>query len=315
MDLYCYKGHTMKRKILFLVLMPVLSFATATTDLNTQKLINTINWSKSDDDQSAQKVARLLAAGANAYGIQNRQVDTPLYEAVGKGFTKIVKVLLPYYKDTINLRNSNRMGETVLSRAVFPDDMAPKVEIVTMLLNAGADPKIPNMVTGDPLINSVSRHIRFSDSEEDRESYLKIEKLLKDYSDISPESIVQPTPETLEKAIKVGATSLVQQLMTQLKPTREILEIVITLGSIDLVKQLLPELNLTAEQLSSFGQKARSRFEETKNPVYKEIGRLLYEQVKKIRSLVGTTQGGKGTHSPVEIATTIVNPPAPLKRN
>lgn len=299
----------MKKMILVLVLMPVLSFAMRTIDPNTQRLLD-ILWRSSsepqeDSDQNAQEVARLLIGGADAQALGSQSIApfliSPLHKAAESGSTKLVKLLLPYYKDNINLRD--KWGKTPLFTAIMHG--VNVIEVVTLLLNSGADPKIPDR-NGLLPIDYV---LRINQGQEGdfpgREIYPQVEKLLKDYSDISPESILKPTPETVEKAIKVGAESLVKQLLLRLNPTRENLEKAIKVGSITSVKQLLPQLDITPQQISSFGQDARARFKETKDPAYQEIGRLLQERFNKIVALIGTTSEGR--RSPAEIATTIVN--------
>lgn len=295
----------MKRRILLLVFMPVLSLAMQTPlDPNTEKLHNIIQYSNDGgSDESAREVARLLAAGADAKALNfvtAAHYWTPLHVAARRGFPKIVKLLLPYYKDDLNPRDNN--GGTPLLDAINLEPSQNLEEIVTILLNAGADPEIKGG-SFTPIQFAEFKARESGGPEIDK----KIVKILKDYSSISPESILNPTPETLEKAIKVGATSLVQQLLTQLKPTPEILDKVIKGGLVDSVKQLLPQVLLSLDQLRFFNQLARARFDETNDPVYKAIRDLLYEQVKKIHALMGTTP--EGSRSPMEIAATIIGTP------
>lgn len=265
-----------------MVLTPVLSFAMATIDPNTQRLLDILMSPQGGSEESAQEVARLLAAGADAknLGPVATLKITPLHMAVGKGSTKIVKLLLPYYKDNINPRDI--IGRTPLWDAVDNRALPGQEELIKLLLNAGADPRIPTYNGVLPIYIATDR--ARNDARE--KTNTKIAQVLKDYSDILPESILNPTPETLKKAINIGAISL--------------------------VKQLLSQLSLTVDQLSSFGQDAQARFVKTGDPVYKEIALLFLERLKKIHSLMGTTQEGR--RSPVEIATSIINSPVPQNK-
>ena len=272
----------MRKIILAMIFINAFSFGIGNGKPRTQSFLTPlhkiISESKTDSDQDAHEVAILLAAGADATAVTPKSLLTPLHRAAYLGREKIVKLLLPYYnKNTINSRAQK--GETPLVLASIESLIGfPQMGIVTLLLNAGADPKIPNQYGESPIERAI-RINKYNTEWPGRKPYLQLEKLLTDYADISPESIIHPTIETLEKAIKIGALSLVTQLITR--------------------------LSLTKEQLNALGQLARTRFEETKDPVYKEIGRLLLEEVKKVYMLTKVEQ--EGAPAPHDITTTIVN--------
>lgn len=245
--------------------MPVLSFAMR-SDIysNTVRLFDIVI---NGDDRDAQELVRLLAAGVNLDVMDKKHLKTPLHYALDRGWIKVVKSLLPYYKDNLNHRD--RGGRTPLYIAASKGYLEGAQEVVTLLLNAGADSQI-----GLEPIAAAERMGKVFGPDH----YKRIIQFIKAYRAITPESILNPTPGTLKNAINAGLVSL--------------------------VKQLLMQLILTVDELRSFGQDAKARFVETNDPVYKEIGRLLYQGVGEIRALMGTSQGGKGTRVPGEIGTT-----------
>jgi len=73
--------------------------------------------------------------------LKNKQVNTPLHEAIKKGNIEIIQTLM---QDGTNLNTQNKIGDTPLHEAIKNENIG----IIQILLQHGSDPNIPN-IKGD----------------------------------------------------------------------------------------------------------------------------------------------------------------------
>ncbi|MBA3954491.1 hypothetical protein H0X48_04190 [Candidatus Dependentiae bacterium] len=97
--------------------------------------------------------------------------------------------------------------------------------------------------------------------------------MLQEYQQLHQEANSNSTHETLSKAVDGGYTSLVKQLLAQLKPTQQ--------------------------QISALGNLAQNQLAQSKKAIYKQIGELLRDYNNALALIRATPP------LPSDIATTI----------
>jgi ankyrin repeat protein len=125
-------------------------------DLNAEALNHDTPWLLAGALGRTEMLAAMLDTGKVDYTIRNRYGGNALIPACERGHVDTVRLLLERSK--IDVNHINNLGWTGLLEAVILSDGGPRyVEIVRMLLAAGADPNIADKEGVTPLQHARDR--------------------------------------------------------------------------------------------------------------------------------------------------------------
>lgn len=98
------------------------------------------------------QILRLMLKAKPNFKVLDRHGATPLIPAAEKGHVEVVRELV---QTKINLDHRNQLGWTALMEAVVLGDGSPRYqEVVKILIEAGADPNIPDVDGITPLAHA-----------------------------------------------------------------------------------------------------------------------------------------------------------------
>jgi uncharacterized protein len=126
-------------------------------DINAQALNQDTPWLLAGALGRTEMLAAMLDTGKVDYNKRNRYGGNALIPACERGHVEAVRLLLNRSK--IDANHVNNLGWTGLLEAVILSDGGPRhIEIVRMLLAAGADPNIADKDGVTPLEHARDRH-------------------------------------------------------------------------------------------------------------------------------------------------------------